>query len=134
MLTVTNLGTGSDQFFDLDYVVVSRYTVGSANNTYVAGASSTGSVSVTGAKSNNSQSGMIIGLVVGVLIFVALLGFGLWWYIRKYLREVKRRGGSARALKEIEAGEVDAGDLSDIPANQLVVNPFRDPLHVNSTG
>jgi hypothetical protein len=67
---------------------------------------------------------VIVGIVIGALAAILLVLAALFLFLRARVR----RRPSARSLKHLEAGIAhDAHDLSAIPSQQLVVNPFLDP-------
>jgi hypothetical protein len=67
---------------------------------------------------------VIVGIVIGALAAILLVLAALFLCLRARVR----RRPSARSLKHLEGGIAhDAHDLSAIPSQQLVVNPFLDP-------
>jgi hypothetical protein len=121
---------------DIDRVVVKRYSSSSSSGNGTAPTDTNDQSSNQKSNSSPSHIGMIVGAIAATLVFLGLVGICMW-LLRKQ-RDAKRRHGPAKEIKrdglhrDRNSNVREQGDLSGIPVQQLVVNPFQDPVAVVS--
>jgi hypothetical protein len=89
IMTVKNL---RPSFLDIDYATVKRYTpLPVTDNNPSSPSSSSGA-------GNAGNAAEIAGIVVGAFVFLIAVSLGVWWLVRKSLREARRRHGPVQFI------------------------------------
>jgi hypothetical protein len=125
IVRVTNLGASSNDFFDLDQIVVSSY---SGSNTSSGSPTTSGDPGFNGTRGASSHTGLIAGAVIGALTFIAFV-IGLWWFARRYSDKLSHKDGDTQECLDSEASlrEVVGTQLSsqNLPPSPHTANSYR---------